>query len=610
MTTEAGEKPVQIPRTLTVRELADLLGVTGVQIVKTLIASSVMADVTKAIDYDTAAMIATQFGFQPTQGGEVLEDPAASATIDLFADETPDDAASLRPRHPVVALLGHVDHGKTSLLDLVRDTRVTAGEAGGITQHIGAYQAMCNDQLITFLDTPGHEAFTQMRARGVGATDIAVLVVAADDGVMPQTIEAIDHIRAAGVPMIVALNKIDLPNANPDRVKSQLTEREVVIEEYGGDVPLVPVSAVTREGLDNLLETILLVAELQDLKGNPDRIADGVVLEAELDRRQGSRTTVLVQRGTLRPGATLLVGETWGKVKALLDFRGRRITAAGPSTPVSILGIQDIAEAGDRFRVMKNEREAKAIYESAKRVRETAAAKVGHAASLDALFGEISRGTTRELNLILKTDVQGSVDPIRTALEQLSGDEVRVKVIHGAVGAVTESDVNLALAAKGIVLTFNTEAAPGAAKLAAAEGIEIRRYDVIYKVVEEVDAALSGLLEPIVVDVVDAQAEVLQIFAIRRLGNVAGSRAIEGTVRRDALVRVLRGDQRLAEGKIASLRRFQNDAREVQAGQEFGVAVEGFQDIEPGDRLEFFHQEQQSRAITRGRTPPATANRT
>ena len=598
MTTDAKhteKQRVQIPRALTVRELGELLGVSGVTVVKALITYGLMADVTKTIDFETAAKVATDLGLDPIEHSEIVEEAQAPS---LFAEEA-DDPAVLKPRPPVVAMLGHVDHGKTSLLDQIRDTHIASGEAGGITQHIGAYQASVRGNRITFLDTPGHEAFTQMRARGAEATDIAILVVAADDGVMPQTIEAINHIRAAAVPMIVALTKIDLANADPDRAQRQLAEHQVLIEAYGGDIPFVPVSAVTKQGIDDLLETIVALAELEELRANPDRSAAGIVLEAELDRRQGTRTTLLVQRGTLHVGDPLLVGDTWGKVKALFDFAGARIKAAGPSTPVSLLGVQAVAVAGDRFRVMQSEKVAKAQYEEAKRAREAATAQLQHAARLDTLFGEISSGETKELNLVLKTDVQGSVDPIRQSIEQLSADTVHVKVVHAAAGDVTESDVNLALAAKGVIIAFNARAAPGAQKLAESEGVEIRQYDVIYKLVQEVEAALTGMLEPVTVTVVDAEAEVLQVFPIRRLGNIAGSRLNEGTVRRDQRVRVFRGEQELATAAIASLRRFQNDVREIQTGQEFGVALEGFQDFESGDRLEFFHEEQQARVIRR-----------
>ena len=434
-------------------------------------------------------------------------------------------------------------------------------------------------------------------------------MVAANDGVMPQTREAIDHVRAAGVPMVVALNKIDVDNINVDRVKAQLSEAQVMIEEYGGDVPLVPVSGTTKQGLDDLLETIQLVAEVQDNKANAARMASGVVLEAELDRRRGSRTTLLIQRGTLHQGDSLLVGETWGRVKAMFDFNDQRIKTAGPSTPVAILGWQDLASAGDRFRVVQQDKTAKRLYEQAKREREAVAAQQQHAASLDALFGEISRGDVKELNLVLKTDVDGSVEPLRQSLEQLTNEEVHVKVIHAAPGAVTESDVSLSLAARGIVLAFQVGTEPGARKLAHAEGIEIRAYDIIYELIEQVEAAVSGMLEPVDVDIVNAHAEVLQVFPIRKIGNIAGARCDDGSILPNLLVRVFRAGDEVASGKIRSLRRFQEEAREVVAGQEFGVAMEGYEDFQPGDQLEFFHTEQQSRVVRGGRVvePAGTA---
>ena len=593
----ADKQPVQIPRTLTVRELADVLNVGPVQLIKTLMVNGVMADVSKIIDFDTAAVVAVDLGFEPAPAAqaEAAPSPAAPAAVaDAEAEEDPED---LQQRPPVVALLGHVDHGKTTLLDAIRQSNVAAGEAGGITQGIGAYQVQAQEQLLTFIDTPGHEAFSQMRAQGASATDIAVLVVGADDGVMPQTIESINHIHAANVPLVVALTKIDLPSATPDRVKAQLAEHEVVIEEYGGDVTLTPVSGVTGEGVEALLETIGLVAEIQELRANPDRRAEGVVLEAQLDRRQGPRTTLLVQRGTLRVGDAILLDETWGRVKAMFDHTSGRIQEAGPSTPVAVLGAHDVARAGDRFRVAPSERDAKAAYERAKRTRKAAEAQLQHAASLDALFGEISRGDVEELNLVLKTDVQGSVQPIRQTIESLSAEAVHVKVIHAAAGAVTESDVNLALAAQGIVLGFNTGVETGARRVAAIGGVEIRSYSVIYDLVEDIRAALSGLLKPVEVEVVDAHAEVLQVFAIRRLGNVAGCRADDGVIRRAQEARVIRDSAVIHSGAISSLRRFQDDVQEVQAGQEFGVAVQGYSEPQAGDRLEFFHREMQSRRI-------------
>ncbi len=592
---------VLIPRTLTVRELADLLGDTPVSIIKTLMTNGVMADVSKTLDYGTAAIVALDRGFEPEEAGDVVEDAQAPSTIELLGTvEEDEDPASLRDRPPVVAVLGHVDHGKTSLLDYIRDANVAEGEAGGITQRVGAYQATANDRLITFIDTPGHAAFTEMRARGAQATDIAILVVAANDGVMPQTREAIDHIIAAGVPYIVALNKMDLDNINPDRVKAALADAGVQIEEYGGDVPLVSVSATRGDGMRDLMDTILLVADIAELRANPDRLASGVVLEAELDRRQGPRTTLLVQRGTLRQGNPVLVGQTWGRIKAMIDFSGHRVAEAGPSMPVVALGLQEVAEAGDVFRAVASDREAKRIYERARREREAREAQVQHSATLDALFGEISRGDVSALNLIVKTDVVGSVEALRDELERMSNEEVTVKVVHAAAGPVSVADVNLALASEGLVIAFSTPVEPGAERLAELEGVEVRRYSIIYEVIEEVEAAISGLLEPVQMQVVDGHAEVLQVFPIRGLGNVAGCRSLDGSIRSGAQVHVYRNGEQIAESPIASLRRFQDTVPEVDAGQEFGVALARFDRFEAGDQLEFFHIETQSRIVQGG----------
>ena len=592
---------VLIPRTLTVRELADLLGDTPVSIIKTLMTNGVMADVSKTLDYGTAAIVALDRGFEPEEAGDVVEEAQSPSAIELLgAVEEEEDPASLRDRPPVVAVLGHVDHGKTSLLDYIRDANVAEGEAGGITQRVGAYQATANGRLITFIDTPGHAAFTEMRARGAQATDIAILVVAANDGVMPQTREAIDHIIAAGVPYIVALNKMDLDNVNPDRVKAALADAGVQIEEYGGDIPLVPVSATRGDGMGDLLDTILLVAEITELTANPNRLASGVVLEAELDRRQGPRTTLLVQRGTLRQGDAVLVGQTWGRIKAMTDFVGNRVSEAGPSMPVVVLGLQEVAEAGDPFRAVASDREAKRVYEQARREREARDAQVQHSATLDALFGEISRGDVSALNLIVKTDVVGSVEALRDELERMSNEEVAVKVIHAAAGPVSVADVNLALASEGLIIAFSTPVEPGAERLAELEGVEIRRYSIIYEVIEEVEAAISGLLEPVQMQVVDGHAEVLQVFPIRGLGNIAGCRSLDGAIRSDARVHVYRNGEQIAESSIASLRRFQDTVPEVDAGQEFGVALARFDGFQAGDQLEFFHIETQSRIVQGG----------
>ncbi len=598
---QTAEAAVPIPRTVTVLELANLLGDTPVSIIKTLMLNGIMADRSKTLDYGTAAIVALDRGFDPVEASEVVDEVEVPTVLDFLSpDDTPDDPASLRERPPVVAVLGHVDHGKTSLLDYIRNANVADGEAGGITQRVGAYQATANDRLLTFIDTPGHAAFTEMRARGAQATDIAILVVAANDGVMPQTREAIAHIQAAGVPYVVALNKMDLDNINPDRVKAALADAGVQIEEYGGDVPLIPVSATVGDGMPDLLDTLLLVADIAEFAANPGRLAAGVVLEAELDRRQGPRTTLLVQQGTLQQGDPVLVGQTWGRIKAMTDFAGRRIQSAGPSTPVVVLGLQEVAEAGDRFRAVDSDREAKRVYERARREREAREAQDRHSATLDELYGEISVGDVTALNLILKTDVVGSVEALRDSLEQLSNEEVTVKVIHAAAGPVSVADVNLALASEGFVIAFSTPIEPGAERLADQEGVEVRRYAIIYEVIEEVEAAISGLLEPVQMQVVDGHAEVLQVFPIRGLGNVAGCRSHDGSIRRDAQVHVYRNGEQIAESSISSLRRFQDTVDEVDAGQEFGVALARYEAFRPGDQLEFFHIETQSRIAQGG----------
>lgn len=598
---QPAEAAVPIPRTVTVLELANLLGDTPVSIIKTLMLNGIMADRSKTLDYGTAAIVALDRGFDPVEASEVVDEVEVPTVLDFLSpDDTPDDPASLRERPPVVAVLGHVDHGKTSLLDYIRNANVADGEAGGITQRVGAYQATANDRLLTFIDTPGHAAFTEMRARGAQATDIAILVVAANDGVMPQTREAIAHIQAAGVPYVVALNKMDLDNINPDRVKAALADAGVQIEEYGGDVPLIPVSATVGDGMPDLLDTLLLVADIAEFAANPGRLAAGVVLEAELDRRQGPRTTLLVQQGTLQQGDPVLVGQTWGRIKAMTDFAGRRIQSAGPSTPVVVLGLQEVAEAGDRFRAVDSDREAKRVYERARREREAREAQDRHSATLDELYGEISVGDVTALNLILKTDVVGSVEALRDSLEQLSNEEVTVKVIHAAAGPVSVADVNLALASEGFVIAFSTPIEPGAERLADQEGVEVRRYAIIYEVIEEVEAAISGLLEPVQMQVVDGHAEVLQVFPIRGLGNVAGCRSHDGSIRRDAQVHVYRNGEQIAESPISSLRRFQDTVDEVDAGQEFGVALARYEAFRPGDQLEFFHIETQSRIAQGG----------
>ena len=591
MTAQPSSKPrsVTIPSALTVKELGDLLGVSAIEVIKRLMTNGVMAALNQSIDFDTAAVVAVDLGFDPVES-EAAEQAAAPAVADEL-EEAPDDPASLKPRPAVVTVLGHVDHGKTSLLDAIRRTKVAAGEAGGITQHIGAYQVERDGRLITFIDTPGHAAFTAMRARGAQVTDIAILVVAADDGVMPQTIEAINHVRAAGVPIIVAINKIDLPAANPDRIKQQLTEHSVVVEDFGGDVVTVPVSAVKGTGLDDLLEAINLVSEISELKANPDKPAVGVVVEAELDSSRGPIATVLVKSGTLSQGDAVVVGEISGRIKAMFDDQGKRVKEAGPSTPVLIMGLTEVPEAGERLRAVQDERIARQIVDVRRRGRE-AAEQTAHAhVNLDTLFNEISAGKLKELIIILKADVRGSAEAVKGALERLSTSEVKVKIIHAATGPVSDSDVMLAEASNGIILAFNTKTDPSARKRADATGVEVRTYNIIYQLLEDIEKALAGMYEPVYESVVDGHAEVRQVFKSSRLGNIAGSFVLDGTLRRGSMVRILRGKEELAKTRCDGLKRFQDDVREVQTGYECGIVLSGFDKFEVGDVIEFYHEE-------------------
>jgi translation initiation factor IF-2 len=593
MTTNAQPKTLEIPRVLSVKELGDLMAVSPVEVIKELMKNGVMASINQVIDYDTAAIVATDMGFEAVEAHAAEQ---AEVTIDrtTAAPAIEEDESKLQPRPPVVTIMGHVDHGKTSLLDAIRETKVTAGEAGGITQHIGAYQVQANNHEITFLDTPGHEAFTAMRARGAQVTDVAVLVVAADDGVMPQTKEAIDHARAAGVPMVVAMNKIDLENANPDRVKKELSDNGVVIEEWGGDTPLVPVSARTREGIDNLLDNILVVSEVLDLKANPERPAIGIVVEAELSKTRGPLATVLVKTGTLRVGDYVVVGETMGRVKAMHDDTGKRIKTAGPSEPAEILGLQAVPKAGETLQVVTDDKTARTTVIERIREREAAAMHQQQRVTLDTLFGEISAGKLKELNIILKTDVQGSIEPIRNSLERLSNEQVKVKIIHTGSGSVTESDVMLAVASKGVIIAFNTGTEGGADRQAAAEKVDIRHYNVIYNIVEDVDKALKGMLEPTFREVITGHAEVRQVFRVARKNSIAGSFVRDGTISRSDSARVLRNDAVIHEGKIGTLKRFQEDVREVQTNFECGIQVDGFDSFEVGDVIEAFHMERET----------------
>jgi len=574
--------PVELAPQMTVGELAESLGVAAVDVIKGLLKEGIFANINQTLNYKVAETVATDMGY------EVSELPqsalARPAGLRLKADE-----GALRP--PVVTVMGHVDHGKTSLLDAIRQTNVTAREAGGITQHIAAYQVEVEGQKITFLDTPGHEAFTAMRARGAHVTDIAVIVVAADDGVMPQTIEALDHARAAGVPIIIAINKIDRPDADQEKVKRQLAEQNVLVEEWGGDTVCVAVSARTKEGLPDLLEHILLVAELEELKADPDRKAEGIVVEAHLDPQRGAMADVLVQTGTLRLGDVVVAAESTGRLKAMYDDRNRHVTRAEPAMPVKILGLGSVPQPGDRLTVVADEKAARSIVEE--RVRQRQQEGRAAAVSLTNLFDRIQTGQIKELSVVLKADVQGSVEPIRSSLQKLEGDNVRVKVLRAQAGSITESDVMLALASGGLVIGFNSRPEPGARRLADLEKVEIRTYDVIYKLVEDIEAALKGLLEPTFVDVVEGHAAVRQVFKLSRRGTIAGCAVTDGRALRAAQVRVLRAGEKIAEDRVAGLKRFKDDVREVATNMECGVALEAFQEFAEGDVLEFYRRERQ-----------------
>ena len=574
------QQVVQIPPAIVVGELAELLGVSGIDVIKELMKNGVMATITQTIDFDTAAVVAADLGFEPEEQGNEADD---------LASDDPDAGPALRTlriveegegqivRPPVVTVLGHVDHGKTTLLDRIRETNVVAGEAGGITQHIGAYQAKAPDgRTITFIDTPGHEAFSKMRARGAMVTDVAIIVVAADDGVMPQTREAIDHVKAAGVPMVVAINKIDAGNANPDRVLQQLTEVGLVPESYGGDQLVVQVSALKGEGIAELLESVQLLTDIAELTANPDQDAIGVVLEAQTDRHRGVVATVLVQTGTLHQGDTILAGLSYGRVKAMTLATGERVQEAGPSTPVEILGLSDVPPAGERFVVRKNEKEARA--QSVERQRALDAGAIDRSGvTLDSLFGEIHQGNVKDFNLILKTDVQGSIEPLVQSLEELTVEEVNVKVIHASVGSVTESDVQLAVASAGVIIAFNVQTEPGAERLAKQEAVE---------------KAVKGMLAPVYREVQDATIEVRQVFRLGRRNAIAGAYVREGTAVRNASCRVMRGNEVIHEGRLESLKRIDEDSREVAAGLECGIMVTNFTDFEEGDVIITHHQEQ------------------
>lgn len=572
---------VTIGDEITVGDLAAKLKKTAAEVIKQLMKLGVMATITQTIDYDTAELIATEMGAK-------VEREVVVTIEERIMDDTEDTSENLRPRSPVVCVMGHVDHGKTSLLDAIRDKNVTATEAGGITQHIGAYRVNLDGREITFLDTPGHAAFTSMRARGAMATDIAVLVVAADDGIMPQTIEAINHARAAKVQIIVAINKMDKPGANPDRVKQQLTEQSIVPEEWGGDVICVPVSAKTHEGIDNLLENILLVADVMELKANPDRRAGGVVIEARLDKGRGPIATLLVQKGTLHHGDIIVAGTSVGRVRGMVDENGKKITEAGPSVPVEIIGLAEVPSAGDEFDAVSDERLARELVEQRKQSAKEEIWKSQQKVTLDNFFDQFSDGDVKELNIIVKADVQGSVEAVRQSLEKLSNDEVRVSVVHGGVGGINESDVMLANTSNAIIVGFNVRPDAGAKANAERDNVEIRTYRVIYDCIEEIESAMKGMLAPKKREVVLGTVDVRQVYKISNVGTIAGAYVTDGKVTRACQIRVIRDGIVVAEDEIKSLKRFKDDAKEVAQGYECGIGLEKFNDIKEGDRFEAF----------------------
>ena len=576
---------ITIPETITVKDLSAELKKTSGEIIKKLLGYGIMATINNEIDFDTAFLIAGEFGVTAHKK-EVVTDE------DILFDDSEDKEEDLKPRPPVIVVMGHVDHGKTSLLDAVRSTNVIEGEAGGITQAIGAYKVEINGREITFLDTPGHEAFTAMRARGAQITDIAILVVAANDGVMPQTVEAIDHAKAAGIPIIVAINKIDVEGANPDKVKQELAEYGLVSEDWGGDTIFVPISAKKKINIDNLLEMVLLVADMKELKANPNKQAKGVVIEAKLDKSKGPVATMLVQRGTLDVGDTILVGSVIGRIRTMTDDKGHKVKKAGPSTPVEITGLTEVPEAGDTFYEVKDEKTAKHLMERRKRQARDKALKASSRVTLDDLFSQIEKGNLKQLNIIVKADVQGSVEAVKQALEKLSNDEVKVKVIHANVGAITESDVTLANVSNAIIIGFNVRPQPIAKDMADKENVEIKTYSVIYNAIEDVEAAMKGMLDPVFKEVVIGNAEVRQTFKISDVGTIAGCYVTNGKVARNAGVRVLRDNVVIHDGKLISLKRMKDDAKEVAKGFECGIQIENFNDIKEGDIIEAYIMEQ------------------
>ena len=585
-----------LPDSITLRDLAVLMRRTPIYVIKELRKNCVMANINQQIDFDTATIVAEDMGFTVEhEKAPEPEAPPPSVEEPRRGGYTEEEYAQLPPRPPVVTVMGHVDHGKTSLLDAIRQTSVALGEVGGITQHIGAYQVERQGKLITFLDTPGHEAFTAMRARGAKVTDLAVLVVAADDGVMPQTLEAIDHARAAQVPILVALNKIDKENANPDLVKQQLAEVGLVVEDYGGNVICVPVSAKQKIGIENLLEMILLVSEMADLRADPTRPAKGTVIEGRLDKARGPMATLLVQDGTLHTGDNLVIGGIAGRVRAMFDDKGQRIDKAPPSSPAAVLGLPDVPEAGSPFVVVEDERTARSMASEYALEHKTSVEQApAKPVTLEEIYARAQQGQAKSLNVILKADVQGSIEPIESSLSRLGDENLKVRLLLKGTGNITESDVSLAIASDAIIIGFSVQVDPAAARFAEANGVDIRVYDIIYRLTEDIDKALKGLLEPVYQDVTIGRAEVRATFRIPKVGTIAGSLVTEGTAARNARARVLRDGKVIADGRVASLKRFTEDAREVASGHECGVGIEGFDAFQVGDTIEFYRKERVS----------------
>ncbi len=579
---EARKKSIEIPVAISVQGLSDLIGITPIQLLKQLLNYGVMININQELDFEVAKKVAEASGFK------VLKASDKEGAKDIKTTNYEDKPENLKERPPVVTIMGHVDHGKTTLLDAIRETNVTAQEAGGITQRIGAYQVTFNNKQITFIDTPGHEAFTAMRVRGAQVTDIVILVVAADDGVMPQTVEAINHAKAAEVPIIVAINKIDRPSANIDRVKQELTDHGLIPEEWGGDTICVPISALKKEGLDDILDMILLLTDMEELKANPNRPAEGVIIESELDIGKGPVARALVKSGTLQIGDSIVAGTINGKVRAMMDHLGDRLISAGPSMPVEIIGFSAVPEAGDLFVVVEDDKLARQIASTRQEKRKTEEMSRPQRVTLDEFFKNVKEGKAAELNIVLKADFQGSIEALQGALERLSTGEVKVNIIHSGVGGINESDITLATASNAIVIGFNVRPEPSAKKMAEAENVDMRFYRIIYDVVDDVKAALQGLLKPKEVEVSLGRAEIRTVFKIPKLGNVAGSYVLDGKITRSARVRVIRDNVVVHEGRISSLKRFKDDVREVLTGFDCGIGVENFNDIKEGDIIEAF----------------------